>query len=408
MSPLEHSSSLETALRWLDQQSDTMLKLLIQLCDQNSGTFNATGVSQVADILQQQYQGLGDHCERQATPPACLLNDLGQEESFPLGPNLLVEARPNLARRFFLCIHMDTVFDEQHPFQKCRISEPGILNGPGVIDAKGGQVVMLYALRAFEMTMAAKNVGWRVFMNPDEEIGSLGSTPRLLELARDCELGLLFEPVLPDGSMVAARKGSGNFTIVCRGQSAHSGRDFHAGRNAVVHLAKVLIAIDQLNSEPSDVTYNVGRVQGGGPVNMVPDLAVARLNIRAQDPQACDEAVAAVQTIIDQHGANPDYQLQLDGVFSSPPKVVDSGTVKIQQVIQRCASSLQLPLSWRDTGGASDGNKLSGIGIPNVDTLGPVGNHLHSSKEFLVTESLVQRAKLAAAVLHDLAVSQPL
>ena len=176
----------------------------------------------------------------------------------------------------------------------------------------------------------------------------------------------------------------------------------------MVHLAKVLIAIDQLNSEPSDVTYNVGRVQGGGPVNMVPDLAVARLNIRAQDPQACDEAVAAVQTIIDQHGANPDYQLQLDGVFSSPPKVVDSGTVKIQQVIQRCASSLQLPLSWRDTGGASDGNKLSGIGIPNVDTLGPVGNHLHSSKEFLVTESLVQRAKLAAAVLHDLAVSQPL
>lgn len=393
----------EKALSWLDDQQQNMLDLVLELCSLNSGTFHAQGVEKVATILQREYEGLGDRVTLEPTPAAEMLNDQGIRESFPLGPNLLVEARPHLARRFFLCIHMDTVFPPEHSFQTCRQIEPDILNGPGVIDAKGGQVVMLYALRAFERSGYAEKIGWRAFMNPDEEIGSLGSTPRLEALAKGSELGLLFEPVLPDGSMVAARKGSGNFTLVCRGRGAHSGRDFHAGRNAIVHLSRCLIEIDQLNRPDSETTYNVGRVQGGGPVNMVPDLAVARVNVRANDPADCQKAMDQLQAIIQRFAEDTDYQLHLEGHFSSPPKVVDLGTRQIQQVIEQEASGMDIPVQWRNTGGASDGNKLSGIGIPNVDTMGPAGNFLHSDKEYLVISSLVQRAKLTAAVMMQIA-----
>lgn len=393
----------EEALAWLDNQQENMLNLVLELCNVNSGTFHASGVEKIAAILQREYKGLGDRLTQESTPAAEMLNDQGKRESFPLGPNLLVEARPHLERQFFLCIHMDTVFPPEHDFQVCRQIEPDILNGPGVIDAKGGQVVMLYALRAFERSRFADRVGWRAFMNPDEEIGSLGSAPRLEKLAAGSELGLLFEPVLPDGSMVAARKGSGNFTLVCHGRSAHSGRDFHAGRNAIIHLSRCLIEIDQLNQPNSDTTFNVGRVQGGGPVNMVPDLAVARLNIRASDPAECQKATDKLNQLMDQFNRDPDYQLHLEGHFSSPPKVVDPGTRMIQQVIEKTAATLEVPVQWRNTGGASDGNKLSGIGIPNVDTMGPAGNFLHSDKEYLVISSLVERAKLTAAVMMQIA-----
>lgn len=397
------SDTIEGALQWLDQQAEPMLELLQQLCNQNSGTFHVEGVTEIADQLQAQYEGLGDRLVRQPTPPAVFMNDLGVSESFPLGPNLLIETRANLKRQFFLCIHMDTVFGPDHPFQECQMTEPGILNGPGVIDAKGGQVVMLYALRAFERMSVSSKVGWRVFLNPDEEIGSLGSHQRLLDLAKDCELGLLFEPVLPDGSMVASRKGSGNFTILCRGRSAHSGRDFSAGRNAIVHLSRALLEIDQQNDPDGETTWNVGRIQGGGSVNMVPDLAVARVNIRATDPADCDAALNVVQQIVDRYDAAEGFEMKLEGTFSSPPKVVDQGTVAIQKTIERAAHSLEIPVQWRNTGGASDGNKLSGIGIPNVDTLGPAGNFLHTDQEYLIVESLLERTKLAALVLAYLA-----
>lgn len=408
-------------LSWLDQQSPMAIQLLIDLCNQNSGTFNAAGVDKVVERLRQEYVGLSDTITKLETPPARLINDLGQTEIFPLGPTLQMSCRDHLPRKIFLCIHADTVYGPEHEFQSCCYLDDQTLNGPGVIDAKGGQVVMLLALRAFERSPLAKRMGWRVLINPDEEIGSLGSSDLLKSWASGCECGLLFEPVLPDGSMVAARRGSGNFTLVCRGRSAHAGRDFSAGRNAVVHLARCIDQIDRLNGgsnragagggqqegrNPSGgnaATFNVGKIQGGGPVNMVPDLAVARLNIRVDDEAMAEQSLAAVHDIVRKFHQPPDFELTFAGVFSSPPKVVDPRTRQMQQRLEIVAPELNLPISWRNTGGASDGNKLAGIGIPNIDTMGPAGNHLHSPQEYLIVSSLVERAKFTAATLLSFA-----
>jgi glutamate carboxypeptidase len=409
-----HDAEKRDALAWLGTQQDAMLQLVQDLCHQNSGTFNARGVAAVVDRLHREYQGhgdfdpVGDWVEQQPTPPAEVLNDLGEIDTFPLGPTLRVEARPNAEQQVFLCIHTDTVYDLVHPFQKCQLRSNGQLNGPGVIDAKGGLVVMLFALRAFERTALARRLGWKVVLNPDEEIGSLGSHAILKEVSQKCRFGLLFEPVMPDGALVSSRKGSGNFTLVCRGKSAHAGRNFSAGRNAIVHLARCVTELDSLNhTVPGESTINIGRLHGGGAVNVVPDFALARINVRGTDPHEIDTILGHIHGVVERFGRDPDYQLSLTGQITSPPKVLDSSSHRIQERIEETGHEIGVPIHWRASGGASDGNKLSGWGVPNIDTLGPVGDHLHSPDEFLVIDSLVQRARLATALLLSFA-AQPL
>ncbi len=407
---LDQSSECVEALSWLETQQAAMLELLQDLCNQNSGTFNVRGVQAVVDRLQMEYAGhgeyprLGDWVEQFPTPPAEVLNDLAQVEAYPLGPMLRAEARSGAAQQVFLCIHTDTVYELAHAFQKCQLRPDGTLNGPGVIDAKGGLVVMLFALRAFERTSLAQQLGWKVLLNPDEEIGSMGSHATLKEVSQQCRFGLLFEPVLPDGALVSSRKGAGNFTLICRGRSAHSGRNFAAGRNAVVYLARCVAEIDSLNhTVAGESTVNVGRFHGGGAVNVVPDFAMARVNVRAVDPEQLDEILGHIRGIVERFDRDPDYQLRIEGHVTSPPKVVDAASRQIQVRIEETGKGLGVPIHWRPSGGASDGNKLSGYGVPNVDTLGPVGDHLHSPEEYLVVESLVQRAKLAAGLLMNVA-----
>ena len=159
--------------------------------------------------------------------------------------------------------------------------DDGTLNGPGVADAKGGIVVMLHALQALEASPLAEHIGWEVLLNPDEEIGSPGSRPLIDSIAPRCDFGLLFEPALGDNQLVSWRKGSGNFSLLVRGRSAHAGRAFAEGRNALVAAAKVVQAISDLNTDP-EVTFNVARIDGGSPMNVVPDLAIVRANVRVR------------------------------------------------------------------------------------------------------------------------------
>jgi glutamate carboxypeptidase len=410
MFSVQESPDVVDALDWLGTQQDAMLQLVVELCNLNSGTFHARGVEQVVDRLQKEYAGqtgfaaVGEWVDQFPTPPATVMNDVGQSESVALGPTLRAEARPQAAQQVFLCIHTDTVYDLSHPFQTCQLLPDGRLNGPGVIDAKGGLVVLLFALRAFERTALASRLGWKVLLNPDEEIGSVGSQALIKEVAQLCRFGLLFEPVLPDGAMVSSRKGSGSLTLTCRGRSAHSGRNHADGRNAIVYLARCIAEIDSLNhTVPGDSTINVGRFTGGGAINVVPDFAIARINVRAIDPEQAESILAHVRGIVERFNRDPDYQLRLEGGFSSPPKVLDAASRAIQLRIEETGHQVGVPVYWRPSGGASDGNKLSGFGVPNIDTLGPVGDHLHSANEYLVVDSLVQRARLAAALLMNFA-----
>lgn len=390
-------------LSWLNDRHAEMLQLIETLCNENSGTFNLDGLKRVSEILAEEYSQLGGQMQRVKIPACEMVNSVGQVEIQPLGSAIHIVKRPVVRPRALLCIHMDTVYEKSNSFQECKLIEDGKrLNGPGVADAKGGLVVMLYALLALEQSSLAEKIGLEVIINPDEEIGSLGSTEFLQQRAREADIGLLFEPSLPDGGLVSWRKGSGNFTFVVRGRSAHSGRDFESGRNAIATVCRLMDRIHRLNTDP-EVTFNIGRIEGGGALNMVPDLAIGRVNVRVKTVEQKEDALKQLNVLVAETSQDDGISCEMHGIFQSPPKPMDAATEEIQKRIEQCGEALQIPIHWRGTGGASDGNKFAAAGLPNIDTLGVCGGNIHSSNEFLMIDSLVPRAKLTALILMSLA-----
>ena len=395
---MNHLEPVLSHLECLDGEQAAMVSRVEQLCNINSGSTNLEGLAHVADELAAAYADLNGELQRVDSLPRQQVLDSGRVVSEPLGQSLVIRKRPEADRRVLLCIHMDTVYGVDHSFQSCRWLEDGNLNGPGVADAKGGLVVMLEALRAVESSPWASSIGWDVLINPDEEIGSPGSLPLIRELAPANDFGLLFEPALAEDALVSWRKGSGNFSLVIRGRSAHAGRAFDQGRNAIKAAAEMAIVIDSWNERP-DVTCNLGRVAGGGALNVVPDLAVLRFNARVKSTEDQEWVTEQLASLVAEFHQRDGFSVDCHGEFSSPPKPITPELESLQARIERSGQALGLHIHWQGTGGASDGNKFAAAGLANIDTMGPCGGHIHSSDEFLVPSSLVPRAKLAALTM---------
>ncbi len=322
--------------------------------------------------------------------------------SKPLGEAISFMKRPGAGVKILLNIHMDTVYAPEAGFAKVKEAE-GKLVGPGVADAKGGLAVMLTALEALERSEHAQRVGWTVVINPDEEIGSPGSAGLLAELAKGHQFGLLFEPALPDGALVERRRGSGNFSIVVRGRAAHAGRDFAAGRSALLAAAKLALELHGLNASLPGVTVNVGSIDGGAPANVVPDLAVCRINIRTTEPADEVRVKGEVEKLVADLNRMDGIRAELHGHFASPPKILDERTGRLLGAIVSCGKELGMNLGTRASGGASDGNRLMAAGLANIDSLGVRGDRIHSSEEYLIPQSLPERAQLTALLMLKIA-----
>ncbi len=382
----------------LNDKQQEMVDLVIRLCNQNSGTLNLDGLNEVREMLVQQYKSLDGEIKIIDIPPLSTITDEGEPNQQRLGNAIQIIKRGEIRPRILLCIHMDTVYALNDAFQNCRWIDETTLNGPGVADAKGGLVVMLWVLKTLEASPFADKVGWEVIMNSDEELGSPGSVQFLKDRAGQADIGLLFEPTLADGTLISWRKGAGNFDFVVRGRSAHSGREFEKGRNAIVALSKLLVDVDILNTD-SDVTYNAGKVSGGRALNMVPEVAVGRVNVRVKTAEQREQVEQQFQRLLDKYNQLDGISVEMFGEFRSAPKVLDDETQQLQQRIEICGQALGIDVKWRGTGGSCDGNKFAAAGLTNIDTLGPQGGNIHSSDEYLLVDSLVPRAKLAALVL---------
>jgi len=293
---------------------------------------------------------------------------------------------------------MDTVFGADHAFQQARWLEEGVLNGPGVADMKGGLAVMLAALKAIERSPTSDRLGYEVVINSDEEVGSLSSAALLARAARGKNAALTYEPAaLPDGTLAGDRPGSGNFAIVVRGRSAHAGRNPEDGRNALLAAADLALRLDQLKRD--GLSVNPSRIEGGSPSNVVPDLAILRVNLRPRTPEIeasakreIDEAVLAV-------AAERDVEINLSGGFARPPKPLTADAEALFNLVKQAGSDLGQAIAWQPSGGVCDGNNIAACGVPVVDTMGVRGGKIHSMEEFLITESLAERAALSALTI---------
>jgi glutamate carboxypeptidase len=389
-------------LEHIPARAEALLPTLRAWCEQNSGTFNAAGVDAVGESIVCLFASLQPDIQPFSVLPYQSLNAQGQVESRPLGQGYRLQKRPQAPLQILLVGHLDTVYPASSLFQKTRI-DGDFLHGPGVADLKGGLLVLFLALEALEASPWAENLGWQVVFNPDEEIGSQGSMPFLKQAAQGSHLALIYEPAYANGGLASTRKGSGNFEILVKGRAAHAGRDFHQGRNAIRMAADWLTELDQLNGQRGDLTLNLGFVSGGGALNVVPDTAVLKFNVRTEAAE--DEAwlQAHLQRLQNQMNRREGFHCEILGGFTRPPKALSAGLSRLMSYVSDCAQKLDFSVSFTPTGGCCDGNNLAAFGLPNLDNMGVVGADIHSEQERMRLSSLPERAKLSALLLMRLA-----
>lgn len=395
----------QESFNWIESQKASMIETLIKWANINSGSCHTAGVEQVAQVIGE-YAKAHTHGKLSfdVLMPYEQVDDHGQLQQVDVGPLLRLTKRADAKRKILLCGHLDTVFTIDSHFQQCQQLDDNTLNGPGVADMKGGILAMLAGLAAFEQSAKASELGWTVLLVPDEEIGSLASAPILAQAAKEHTAGFVYEPsITPEGMLAGERKGSGNFHFVVRGKSAHAGRAFDEGINAIAAAGSFLSALHALNGQREGVTINIGQISGGDVLNKVPDQCIVRVNIRTQCIEdqnwflsECEQIIANVQTdsktTIEQHGG-----------FTRPPRKLEGKTEKLFHHVKSVAASMNLTLDWQSTGGVCDGNNLCASGLPTVDTLGVRGGMIHTDQEFILLDSLTERAKLTYALLDSFA-----
>jgi glutamate carboxypeptidase len=382
--------------------AEPMLDQVLAWSAVNSGSRNLPGLERMADLLVDAFSALPGVLRLDAPGPVESVDSAGRTVNIQHGRHLHLTVRPTAPVQLLFTGHMDTVFGTDHAFQETRWLEDGVLNGPGVADMKGGIAVMLAALKAVEQSPAADRVGYEVVINSDEEVGSLASAPLLAQAARGKKAALTYEPAaLPDGTLAGARPGSGNFGIVVRGRSAHAGRNPEDGRNALLAAADLALRLGQ--AKRPGLSINPSRIEGGSPSNVVPDLAVLRVNLRPRTPEDERLAQELIDSTVAAVAADHDVTISLHGGFARPPKPLTPEAEALFNLVKKAGADLGQAIAWQPSGGVCDGNNIAACGVPVVDTMGVRGGKIHSMEEYLITGSLAERAALSALTIQRLA-----
>ncbi|MCF6220516.1 MAG: hydrolase [Robiginitomaculum sp.] len=407
-SKLELSKEEQAVLSAISERQSVMQDKVIAWSHINSGSNNSDGLQAMRAELIKAFSVLPGVVVEPDLTRGQYVDPDGIKRNITYEPAMLLTVRPDADIQIVFTGHYDTVFPENSHFQTTTIlgdtkAGEAMLGGPGVADMKGGILVMLEALKAFEVTKNARKIGYSVLLSPDEEIGSPGSAPLLAKLGRNAHIGLTYEPSLADGSLAGARKGSGNFAIVIKGRAAHAGREHHLGRNAINAMARFTVAMDGLNGQREGVTFNMSKIDGGGAVNIVPELAVGRFNVRMVEEDDQLWITGRLAELVVAANAEDGITAELTGGFTRPPKPMAPANALVFDWVKQAGSALGLDIKWKPSGGVCEGNNLRASGCPNVDTLGVRGGEIHSDREFVILSSLTERARLSALILMKIA-----
>ncbi|MDF1536829.1 MAG: M20 family metallopeptidase [bacterium] len=303
--------------------------------------------------------------------------------------------------KILLVGHLDTVFPYRgtgEPFE----TGGGRVVGPGTADMKGGVVVMIQALKILDGLGLLDRVPIRCLFNGDEEVGSPFSSRMVRELGKNASCGLVFEAGGLGNQLVTSRRGVIRYDLTCTGKARHAGVKEGPKASAIVEMARLILALEELNDQERGVSINVGTVKGGVANNIVPDQAQARFEFRFRDPDTEREILARFDEIV-KSVSTPGCGARMDLLHRRPGMVPTPATDELVTVVLDAAGELGQSVVTQSRGGASDGNFLTEMGVPVIDGLGPVGDLDHSADEYIVEQSLHDRIALTALLLCKLA-----
>jgi glutamate carboxypeptidase len=299
-----------------------------------------------------------------------------------------------VSRRVLLLGHLDTVWPlGTLETMACR-QIGGRFFGPGVLDMKAGVAM---AFTAIEMLIESGSLAREIvlLLNPDEEVGSPVSRPITERLAQECDAVFVLEPA-QGLAYKTSRKGTGNFRIDVYGVAAHAGVDFEKGANALVELARAIETVTGWTDLKRGLTVSVGVAGGGTKSNVIPAEAWAEVDVRIArrvDGPHIEKKFAALKAR-DKH-----CSLTVTGGINRPPMERTPGTVRLHRQARALAAELGFALDEAATGGASDGNFTSALGVPTLDGMGAVGEGAHARHESIEVEQLAPRTALLAGML---------
>jgi len=323
-------------------------------------------------------------------------------ERFPLaeyGDCWLGRLRGNGIGRILLMGHLDTVYPDGTAAIRPMRFEGSKIIGPGVCDMKGGLLVGLYALRALQTADFHDFEEIVFFFNSDEELGSPGSRPLYAPRVSGMDAALVLESARANGDIVSARKGSGEFHLRVTGKAAHAGVEPEKGANAVVELAHQILTLQALNGLAPGVTVNPDVISGGTVSNVIPAEAWVTVDVRAVDPSGA-EAVTKALASLSSRTVVAGTRAEITGHFSYPPMARTPAVGFLADLAHDVARELGFEINDVATGGASDANVLSALGLPVLDGLGPIGGLDHSPDEYIEVDSLVPRAAMLAGLIQ--------
>jgi len=369
------------------------LEELERLCNIDCGSYSPTGVNEVATWVAAAFAGLGGEVERRP-------DSTGRYGDTVIGT---FRGREGAGPRILLIGHMDTVFSDGTVAERPFRIDGNLAKGAGVTDMKGGLLAGIHALAALRELGGGS---WESLpferityvANPDEEIGSPSSTPHIREIAATSDATFVLECARANGDFVSSRKGIADLRLTVHGRAAHAGVEPEKGRNAILAGARIVERIQTLNGRWPGVTTNVGVFQSGTRPNVVADLANLEIDVRGVTRFELEAAVAAVHAIVGEPGV-PDVTVEITQMAGWLPMEKLERSGRLADHVKALAARLGFSTMDVGTGGASDANTTSGMGVPSIDGLGPVGGRDHSPDEYLEIDSIVPRTSLLAALL---------
>jgi glutamate carboxypeptidase len=382
------ADKLHDALRWLREQTPSIEQDLAELVEHNSFTDNREGCQAVGARLAALFD-LPELSARSVPSPSGRYADhLVWSTKAPGAPVALVG-------------HLDTVFPPG-TFEGYR-RDGDLRRGPGVLDMKGGLVVVAYALRALSGAGLLEGLPLRLVIVSDEEVGSPEGKAVIAEAAGAASAALVFEAGRARDAIITRRKGTGALRAVARGKAAHAGNLHHEGVNAIWALSRFIDAAQGLTDYGRGVTVNVGHIAGGISKNTVPEHAEAKFDIRFCALADGQGLVEALREAAQRAAASvPGSSVALEGGVARLPLERSEASGRLAERYGACAraeglGSEEAPL----LGGGSDANTTSALGIASIDGLGPRGKGFHTNDEQIEVATLVPKAAALARFLAE-------
>ncbi len=405
------SAAEEAIVRYVDAHQEEAIALLERVVNINSGTLNLAGVREVGAVFRAELDALGFSTE--------WVDGASWQRA-----GHLVARHPGPGPAVLLIGHLDTVFEPDSPFQRFERLDARTARGPGIIDMKGGDVIIVQALKALEAAGLLRSMHVVVVMTGDEEEpGRPLSRARaaLVEAARGAAAAIGFED--GDGTperAVVARRGTTSWRLTVTGRPAHSSQVFseEVGYGAIYEAARILDGFrERLAGEPfltfnpgvalggTAVEFNAGEARGTafGKTNVVAERAVVAGDLRALTPAQFERARAVMLEIAGASLPHTSAELVFDEGY--PPLAPTDGNERLLGVFDRASRDLGLgPVEAvsPDKAGAADVSFVAGVVPMILDAAGLKGRDGHTVNETADLDILAVQAKRAAVTLSRL------